>query len=143
MFRLLSQNAQEDVPRALPSSWYREPAMYGLERRAIFSKRWLLITHRSRFIKAGDYVRYEEAGWSYGLGGKLAKAPRFETMPSFVKENNGLFKVHVHVNARGFVWVNLEAADKPSIPWNAEFDGSDTQARLGEFNMDDFSFGHA
>ncbi|KAF7554871.1 hypothetical protein G7Z17_g2596 [Cylindrodendrum hubeiense] len=187
MFRLFSQTATEEVPRALPSSWYREPAMYELERRAIFSKRWLLVTHRSRFIKSGDYVRYDEAGfsfflcldrqgnlngfhnicrhrafpvvteekgnvsilackyhgWSYGLGGKLAKAPRFETMPSFDKEANGLFKVHTHIDARGFVWVNLEAADKPSIPWGADFEGSDTQTRLGDFNMEEFTFDHA
>ncbi|KAH7007301.1 Rieske [2Fe-2S] iron-sulfur domain-containing protein [Ilyonectria destructans] len=187
MFRLFSQTATEEVPRALPSSWYREPAMYELERRAIFSKRWLLITHRSRFTKPGDYVRYDEAGfsfflcldrqgnlngfhnicrhrafpivteekgnvsilackyhgWSYGLSGKLAKAPRFETMPSFDKESNALFKVHTHVDARGFVWVNLEAADKPSIPWGVDFEGSDKQQRLGQFNMDEFSFDHA
>lgn len=67
MFRLFSQTATEEVPRALPSSWYREPAMYELERRAIFSKRWLLITHRSRFTKPGDYVRYDEAGFSFFL----------------------------------------------------------------------------
>ncbi|KAJ3547160.1 hypothetical protein NM208_g1659 [Fusarium decemcellulare] len=188
MFRFYSQTkAQKEVPRALPSSWYREPAMYELERRAIFSKRWLLVTHRSRFVKPGDYLRYEEAGfsfflcldrqnnlngfhnicrhraypvitqesgnaiilsckyhgWSYGLSGNLAKAPRFDTMPDFDKEGNGLFKLHTHIDLRGFVWVNLDAKEKPSVPWNDDFLGSDSQSRLVDFNMVDYQFDHA
>ncbi|RSL70869.1 hypothetical protein CEP53_001755 [Fusarium sp. AF-6] len=188
MFQFLSsKSAPADVPRALPASWYREPAMYELERRAIYSKRWLLVTHRSRFSKSGDFVQYNEAGfsfflcldregnlngfhnicrhraypvvtkdegnvsilsckyhgWSYGLSGKLAKAPRFEKMETFDKDANGLFKVHVHIDKRGFVWVNLDGGDKPSVPWKSDFDGADTQPRLGIFNMDDYTFDHA
>jgi phenylpropionate dioxygenase-like ring-hydroxylating dioxygenase large terminal subunit len=41
--------------------------MYELERRAIFSKRWLLVTHKSRFTKTGDYIRYDEAGFAFFL----------------------------------------------------------------------------
>ncbi|CAH0041630.1 unnamed protein product [Clonostachys rhizophaga] len=82
-------------------------------------------------------------GWSYGLSGKLAKAPCFETMPDFDKEGNSLFKIHVHVDSRGFVWVNLDAEDKPSVPWAQDFDGTDRQPRLDIFNMDDFKFDHA
>ncbi|KAK7223097.1 hypothetical protein V2G26_011100 [Clonostachys chloroleuca] len=179
--------AAKNVPRALPSSWYRSAPLYELERRAIFSQRWILTTHRSRFSQPGDFVRYEVAGfpfflcldrqgvlngfhnicrhrafpvvaksegtasvlsckyhgWSYGLSGKLAKAPRFETMPDFDKEGNSLFKIHVHVDSRGFVWVNLDAEDKPSVPWAQDFDGTDRQPRLNIFNMDDFKFDHA
>lgn len=90
-----------------------------------------------------SFDAHRDTGWSYGLSGKLAKAPRFETMPSFDQESNALFKVHTHIDARGFVWVNLEAADKPSIPWGVDFEGSDKQQRLGQFNMDEFSFDHA
>jgi hypothetical protein len=50
--------AKEDSPRSLPASWYRSEAMYQLERRAIFSKRWMLLTHSSRFTKAGDYLSF-------------------------------------------------------------------------------------
>lgn len=83
-------------------------------------------------------------GWSYGLNGKLAKAPRFEKMDSFDKGGNGLFKIHVHVDERGFVWVNLDGgASEPSVPWKRDFAGADTQPRLGSFNMDDYSFDHA
>lgn len=68
MFQFLSsKSAPTDVPRALPASWYREPAMYELERRAIYSKRWLLVTHRNRFAKSGDFVQYNEAGFSFFL----------------------------------------------------------------------------
>lgn len=51
--------------RALPASWYTSHEMYELERRAVFSKKWLLVTHRSRLSKAGDWLRYEVAGFSF------------------------------------------------------------------------------
>ena len=36
-----------------------------MERRAIFSKLWLLSTHVSRLEKAGDYLKLEFAGIPY------------------------------------------------------------------------------
>ncbi|KAG9617524.1 ISP domain-containing protein, partial [Aureobasidium melanogenum] len=133
--------------RALPASWYTSPDMYELERRAIFSKRWLLITHKLRLTKPGDFLRYDVAGfqfvlakdrqeningfhnicrhraypvvekqegtarifacryhgWSYGLNGKLAKAPSYQELEGFDKEANGLLPIHVHVDRNGFV----------------------------------------
>ena len=80
-------------------------------------------------------------GWSYGLNGKLAKAPRFDEIPDFEKDENGLFAVHVHVDQRGFVWVNLDASESP-IPWNEDFLGADTEQRLQDFNMDEYAFDH-
>ena len=41
--------------------------MYELERRAIFSRRWLLVSHRARFINPGDYVQITEAGFTFFL----------------------------------------------------------------------------
>ncbi|KAL4958485.1 Rieske [2Fe-2S] iron-sulfur domain-containing protein [Aspergillus filifer] len=49
--------------RALPASWYTSPEMYELERRAIFSRRWLFMTHSSRVKEAGDWIRTELAGF--------------------------------------------------------------------------------
>lgn len=49
----------------LPASWYREPGFYQLERRAIFSKSWILISHSCQFNDAGKYVRYEMAGYPF------------------------------------------------------------------------------
>ncbi|KAH8663442.1 iron-sulfur cluster-binding protein [Tricladium varicosporioides] len=174
------------APQSLPSSWYRSIPMFELERRAIYSRKWMLVTHKLRFSKAGNYVRFTEAGfsfflcmnrqgelngfhnicrhrafpivsrdsgsvsifsckyhgWSYGLNGKLAKAPRFETVPTFNKEKNGLFPVHVHIDAMGFVWVNLEAEEVPSAPWGEDFDGVDLQDRYSQFDVSKYRFDH-
>ncbi|KAJ9265268.1 hypothetical protein DTO195F2_1880 [Paecilomyces variotii] len=172
--------------RALPASWYRSPQMYELERRAIFSKKWLFITHKLRFTKPGDFLRFEEAGfsfvlcldrdgnlngfhnvcrhraypvvtedqgnarifackyhgWSYGINGKLAKAPRFEDVPGFQRENHGLLPIHVHVDACGFVWVNLDASSTPTVAWNDDFIGVDRQERFRNFDFSQYRFDH-
>jgi phenylpropionate dioxygenase-like ring-hydroxylating dioxygenase large terminal subunit len=39
--------------------------MYQLERRAIFSKHWILLTHSSRFKKAGDYLSFTVANFFF------------------------------------------------------------------------------
>ncbi|KAH7020700.1 Rieske [2Fe-2S] iron-sulfur domain-containing protein [Microdochium trichocladiopsis] len=153
----------------LPASWYRSPAMYELERRAVFSQRWILITHQHRFSKAGDFHTSTHAGfsfflvldregningfhnmcrhraypifekksgtasilsckyhgWSYGLKGNLAKAPRFDTVEGFDKSKNDLLPIHVYIDPCGFIWVNLEASKTPSISWEKGFAGSD------------------
>ncbi|KAF4445826.1 iron-sulfur cluster-binding protein, rieske family domain protein [Fusarium austroafricanum] len=74
MFRLFnsapSSKPDTDVgekKHALPASWYHSAPLYSLERRAIFSRKWLLVTHRLRFQSAGDYVSFEEAGFSFFL----------------------------------------------------------------------------
>ncbi|KAJ5240244.1 hypothetical protein N7468_004863 [Penicillium chermesinum] len=178
------EKTDSEVPRALPASWYRSPEMYELERRAIFSKKWILVTHKLRFNKPGDFLRFEEAGfsfvitkdregklngfhnicrhrafplinedqgnvkilsckyhgWSYGLNGKLAKAPKFDDVPGFKKEEQSLFPVHVHEDALGFIWVNLDT-DKP-IPWEEDFKGVDTQERFKNFDFTQYKFDH-
>lgn len=79
-------------------------------------------------------------GWSYGINGKLAKAPRFDTVLEFNTKEYGLYKVHTHIDARGFIWVNLDGAEKPTISWEEQFEGVDTQPRLQNFNMDDYEY---
>ncbi|KAJ9609212.1 hypothetical protein H2200_006984 [Cladophialophora chaetospira] len=160
--------------------------MYELERRAIYSKKWLLVTHKLRFTKPGDYFQFKEAGysfvlcmdreskingfhnicrhrgfpivgedagnakifsckyhgWSYGLNGKLAKAPRFESVPDFQKENHALFPIHVHLDVLGFVWVNLDASPEPSVAWDDDFKGVDTQERFRPFDFSRYKFDH-
>ena len=49
--------------RALPSSWHTSQEFYNFERRAIFSRHWLLMTHRSRLQQPGDFLRYKFAGF--------------------------------------------------------------------------------
>jgi phenylpropionate dioxygenase-like ring-hydroxylating dioxygenase large terminal subunit len=174
-----------EPPKALPASWYRSEEMYELERRAIFSKKWILITHILRFTKPGDFLRFHEAGfsfflcqdrqgtvngfhnicrhrafplvqedegnvkilsckyhgWSYGLNGKLAKAPRFDDVEGFEKENQGLLPVHVHIDKLGFVWVNLDSSPTP-VPWEEDFKGVDTQERFQKFDFSNYKFDH-
>ncbi len=172
--------------RALPASWYTSEDMYQLERRAIFSRRWMLITHKSRLSQGGDYLKFDIAGfefvlcrdrkgqingfhnvcrhrafpvvqgqegsakvfackyhgWSYGLDGKLAKAPKYDELEGFDKSQNDLFPIHVRVDACGFVWVNLDSKETPEIQWEEDFNGVDTQERYNVYNFDDYVLDH-
>ncbi|OJD34067.1 cytochrome p450 oxidoreductase [Diplodia corticola] len=74
MWRLLNPwspaDQQPPTPppsRGLPSSWYRSPALYNLERRALFSRKWLLLTHTIRLAQPGDYLSFTIAGFSIFL----------------------------------------------------------------------------
>lgn len=61
-----TQEPVDDTPiRALPASWYTSPEMYELERRAIFSRRWIFLTHSSRLKNVGDWLRFEMAGYDF------------------------------------------------------------------------------
>ncbi|KAK1138530.1 hypothetical protein N8T08_002415 [Aspergillus melleus] len=177
----------KDAPvRALPASWYTSTEMYDLERRAIFSRRWIFLTHNSRIKDAGDWLRYEMAGfdffvirdrlgnvnafhnvcrhraypvieeegsgnkkivacryhgWSYGLNGKLAKAPGYKDL-DFDKDKNSLFPIHVKVDVNGFIWINLDAKETPEVSWEEHFDGVDTQERYKHYNFDDYDLDH-
>lgn len=204
-----TENDESQAVRALPASWYRSPAMYELERKAIFSKRWLVVSHKARFVEPGDFLRVTEAGfafflikdrrgeirayhnvcrhraypilqkdvgrvsilacnyhgssylrvpqrlrvmtltiyarvqgWSYGLDGKLAKAPKYQELPSFDKAANGLFSIHVHVDKLGFIWVNLDAEATPTVSWHDDFSKVDLQPRLQGFDMTKYRFDH-
>lgn len=82
-------------------------------------------------------------GWSYGFDGKLAKAPKYQEMPSFNKDENSLYKVHVHVDKLGFVWVNLDASETPEIAWNDDFMTVDEQPRFSKLNMENYHYDHS
>lgn len=177
---------QNQTFRALPSTWYKSPELYELERRAILSRRWILVTHKLRFTNPGDWVKFEEAGfqfflcrdkggningfhnfcrhrafpvvtrekgrakilscqyhgWSYGLNGKLAKAPGYQDIEGFDKSQNSLLPIHVLVDAKGFIWVNLDAAQMPEVSWLEDFGGVDQLPRHEKFNFDDYKFDH-
>lgn len=183
----VTTNDSSNAVRALPSSWYTSQEMYELERRAIFSKRWMLITHKTRLPQPGDWLKFDIAGyefvlcrnktgdtingfhnvcrhrafpivqeqkgaakifackyhgWSYGLDGKLAKAPKYDELEGFDKSQNGLFKIHVRTDISGFVWVNLDSKEIPEVPWEEDFDGIDSQERYKVFNFDDYVLDH-
>lgn len=176
----------KNAVRALPASWYTSQEMYDLERRAIFSRKWILITHSVRLRNPGDYLRYDVAnfqfilckdregningfhnicrhraypvvekqcgtakilsckyhGWSYGLNGKLSKAPGYQSLEGFDKSQNGLLPIHVHIDTNGFIWVNLDGKETPEIPWDEDFSGMDRQVRFEGINFDDYEFDH-
>lgn len=181
-----TKDKETHTERALPASWYRSDNLYQLERRAIFSRRWILISHQLRFVKSGDWIQFTVAGfpiivcrdrsgkingfhnvcrhrafpivtegkgtsqifackyhgWSYGLNGNLAKAPGYQELNDFDKSANGLLPIHVHIDATGFIWVNLDAAKEPEVPWSEDLAGVDTQERFRHFNFEDYHFDH-
>ena len=181
-----TKNNSKSPVRALPASWYTSEEMYQLERRAIFSRRWMLITHKARLGQPGDYLKFDVAGyefilcrdrrgeingfhnvcrhrafpvvqgqhgtakifackyhgWSYGLDGKLAKAPKYDELEGFDKSQNGLFPIHVRVDTSGFIWVNLDSKETPEVPWEQDFNGADTQERYKVYNFDDYVLDH-
>lgn len=70
------------------------------------------------------------AGWPYGLNGKIAKAPRIDTIEGFDKDDFSLFSIHTHVDRRGFISSNLDSSPEPTISWESQLGGTDTQPRL-------------
>ncbi|OJD34867.1 iron-sulfur cluster-binding [Diplodia corticola] len=56
-------NAKLEAHRAsdFPDDWWTGSELYELECRAIFSKQWLYLTHRSHFSKPGDYHTFQLA----------------------------------------------------------------------------------
>lgn len=82
-------------------------------------------------------------GWSYGLDGKLAKAPKYQDLEGFDKSANSLFSAHVHIDRLGFIWVNLDANATPEVAWDDEMAGMDTQERLQSFDATKFHYDHS
>ncbi|KAF2629528.1 ISP domain-containing protein [Macroventuria anomochaeta] len=174
----------KSLQSALPASWYDSQEMYEFERRAIFSKRWLFISHKSRLTQTGDWLRYSFAsydiiitrdrtgainsfhnvcrhraypviekegagnnkilacryhGWSYGLNGKLAKAPGYQEMNLDMDENS-LFRCHTKIDNNGFIWINLDAKETPKISFEEHFNNVDSQDQHALINFDDYTF---
>ena len=64
-------------------------------------------------------------------------------MDDFDKTKYSLYPVHLQQDRLGFIWVNLDSASPPTVPWEDHFDGVDKQSRQKDFSMDDFKFDHA
>jgi len=62
---LSKKTISKEIGSSIPSKMYYLPEIYQLERRAIFSKHWFLISHQARYKNIGDYVQYEMAGFSF------------------------------------------------------------------------------
>ena len=81
-------------------------------------------------------------GWSYGINGKLAKAPGYQELEGFQKEKNGLLPIHVKTDRNGFIWINLDGKAEPEVSWEEDFLGIDEQERYDQFRFDDYEFDH-
>lgn len=76
------------------------------------------------------------------LNGKLAKAPKFDDVQGFKKEEQNLFPVHIYIDMLGFIWVNLDFSTTP-IPWEDDFKGVDTEEeRFEQFDLSQYKFHH-
>lgn len=104
--------------RALPASWYTSEDMYLLERRAIFSKKWMLVTHEVRFSELGDWIQFEIAGYQYLI----------------TKNRKGqLHAFHNTCRHRGYPLVDAGSGRNQIIPckyhgWSYNTDGNLTKA---------------
>ena len=74
----------------------------------------------------------------------MAKAPRFDSVPEseFDKSQFNLYKIHMHTDQMGFIWVNLDSSETPAVSWEDQFKDIDTQERLLTYNMDDYIYDH-
>lgn len=63
-------------------------------------------------------------------------------MDNFNKSEYSLFKLHTHIDQQGFVWVNLDGSSSPSMTWEQQFQGVDTQKRLENFPTKDYKYDH-
>ncbi|KAI5955377.1 hypothetical protein KGF54_001938 [Candida jiufengensis] len=74
-------------------------------------------------------------GWSYNSEGKLSKAPHFEEVKDFVKEENSLFPIPIHVTPQGLIFVNF--CNSP-LPFEDFFTGLTEE--LHEIDFQDYEY---
>ncbi|KAL1847300.1 hypothetical protein Plec18167_001380 [Paecilomyces lecythidis] len=131
----IEENDSKKPVRALPAPWYTSQEMFELERRSIFSRKWLLTTHKHRVPNPGDSVDYDIAGYDFVISkddqGKIN---------AFHK--NDLFPIHVHIDRNGFIWVNMDAKETPEVAWEDDFEGVDEQPRFSYYDFEDYVFDH-
>lgn len=60
-------------------------------------------------------------GWTYLPDGSLHKAREYMNLPGFDPKEHSLFKVHTHVTAQGFIFVNFDASETPGTSFSDQF----------------------
>lgn len=58
---------------------------------------------------------------SYLPSGSLHKAPEYTNLSDFKPEEHSLFKIHTHVTAQGFIFVNFDSSHTPSVSFIDQF----------------------
>jgi phenylpropionate dioxygenase-like ring-hydroxylating dioxygenase large terminal subunit len=157
-FRQLSTPQSQSKPgvqpvRALPANWYTSEAMYQLERRSIFRRRWLLMTHQSR-LKTGDHLHYDVANFDVYItrdsAGEILASHKLindDRNDSGAEDDSPVIgsssdSIHTRLDRNGFIWINMDPAPVPEVAWEDRFDHVDEQARFDQFNFDDYVFDH-
>ncbi|KAK6201577.1 Rieske [2Fe-2S] iron-sulfur domain-containing protein [Scheffersomyces amazonensis] len=78
-------------------------------------------------------------GWSYNTDGKLTKAPHFDNVEGFEKDENSLYPINIHTTTQGLVFVNFCQKDNEDfVPFDDWFSGLSTE--LDEFDFGDYDY---
>ncbi|CAI5759648.1 unnamed protein product [Candida verbasci] len=74
-------------------------------------------------------------GWCYNSDGLLNKAPHFDNIEGFKKEENSLFPINLHVTPQGLVFVNFSQSPPKFEDWY-----SGLTDELNEFDFSDYEY---
>lgn len=77
-------------------------------------------------------------GWSYNTDGLLVKAPSFDQVEGFVKEENSLFPIKTHVTPQGLIFVNFCNDPEQFVDFVDWYPGLTEE--LGEFDFSDYEY---
>lgn len=77
-------------------------------------------------------------GWLYNSEGKLTKAPHFDDVDGFSKEENSLFPINTHVTDQGLVFVNFCNDPAQMKSFDEWFEGLTSE--LAEFDFADYEY---
>lgn len=77
-------------------------------------------------------------GWSYNTDGMLTKAPHFEQVEGFKKEENSLFPIKTHVTPQGLVFINFCNDPEQFVEFDKWFEGLETE--MNEFDFSDYEY---
>lgn len=76
-------------------------------------------------------------GWSYNTDGKLTKAPHFDNIEGFEKDENSLFKIRTHVTKQGLIFINFDNTESYT-PFETFFEGLENE--MDEYDFDDYEY---
>lgn len=77
-------------------------------------------------------------GWSYNTDGLLTKAPHFDNVEGFEKEQNSLFPINTHVTPQGLIYVNFCNDPAQLMPFEKFFEGLTEE--MNEFDFSDYDY---
>lgn len=77
-------------------------------------------------------------GWTYNADGLLIKAPQFDGVSGFRKEENSLFSIHTHVTRQGLIYINFCNDSEQLMPFDEFFEGMTDE--MDEFDFSDYEY---